>query len=237
MRMLIADIGKMDYDEALALQERVLALRQKGLIDDTLLLVEHPPVLTIGRSGTEEHILLPKAQLLELGVKAHEISRGGDVTYHGPGQIVGYPILDLHGHGKDIKQYIWNIEEVFIKLMDKEFSIEAVRESNKYTGVWVGDTKVVAIGVAVRRWVTMHGFAFNANTNLDHFKWIVPCGISDRGVASVQSLLGHAVDFELLKEIVGKEFCEVFNAQAIKITKDDLVELIEEIEKEVLVYE
>jgi lipoyl(octanoyl) transferase len=210
MKLNILQPGRLDYKEALDLQEKMMLLRQQNEIPDTLILLEHPPVLTLGRRGEYENILLSKDVLEAQGVKIYEVSRGGDVTYHGPGQIVGYPIRDLSPMGKDIKEYVYKIEEVFIRLLLNEFGIKADRDEKKYTGVWVGNEKITAIGVAVKRWVTMHGFAFNVNTDLSHFHWINPCGITDKGVTSVQKLLGKEMDFAKMNELVIKYFCEVF---------------------------
>jgi lipoyl(octanoyl) transferase len=210
VKLNILQPGRLDYKEALDLQEKMMLLRQQNEIPDTLILLEHPPVLTLGRRGEYENILLSKDVLEAQGVKIYEVSRGGDVTYHGPGQIVGYPIMDLSPMGKDIKEYVYKIEEVFIRLLLNEFGIKADRDEKKYTGVWVGNEKITAIGVAVKRWVTMHGFAFNVNTDLSHFHWINPCGITDKGVTSVQKLLGKEMDFAKMNELVIKYFCEVF---------------------------
>jgi lipoyl(octanoyl) transferase len=215
MKLNVCRLGRVEYGEALALQEKLLDLRQRGLIDDTLLLLEHPSVLTLGVRGDEANILAPREELEKLGVSVYRIGRGGDVTYHGPGQIVGYPIMNLAEHGRDIKQFVWNVEEVFIRLLGEKFNIQADREEKKYTGVWVGDEKITAIGIAVKRWVTMHGFAFNVNTNLDHFAWINPCGLTDRGVTSLQKLLGHEMDFDGMNGLVAEHFASVFKAEAI----------------------
>jgi len=203
----------MDYKESLAIQEKLLEMRQLGDVEDVLLMVEHPPVLTLGRNGNPSNILLTRKELIENGVNIYEVGRGGDVTYHGPGQIVGYPIIDLSNHGKDIKDFVWKIEEVFIRLLKEEFNINAHREDEKNRGVWVEDKKITAIGIAVKRWVTMHGFAFNVNTQLEHFRWINPCGITDKGVTSLQKILGHPKDFEQINQLVLKYFCEVFDIQ------------------------
>jgi len=210
-KIKIVKLGKMDYLEALAIQEKLMAQRQAGEGIDTLLLVEHLPVLTLGRRGKQNNIIVPEEFLKANNINVYEISRGGDVTYHGPGQVVGYPIMDLRNYGKDIKDFVWRIEEVFIRLLKEEYDIEASREDNKYTGVWVGDEKITAIGIAVKKWVTMHGFAFNVNTNLDHFKWIVPCGLADRGVVSLEKILGKPQDFDRLNDLVVKYFCQVFD--------------------------
>lgn len=224
MKLNVVRLGKMNYKEALDIQERLLSLRQQNGVEDTLLLVEHPPVLTIGRRGKQSNIIVPPELLNSSGICVYEVSRGGDVTYHGPGQIVGYPIVDLNNHGKDIKEFVWKIEEIFIRLLENEYKIRAHREEKVYTGVWVGNEKITAIGIAVKRWVTMHGFAFNVNTNLDHFKWIIPCGITDKGVTSLQKLTGHLQDFDRLNELVIKYFCEVFGYQPeVKDVKELLV--------------
>jgi lipoyl(octanoyl) transferase len=213
MKLNVLRLGRMDYREALELQEKLLALRQQDGVGDTLLLVEHPPVLTLGRRGKYENILVPREELEANGVSIYEVSRGGDVTYHGPGQLVGYPIMDLAGHGKDIKAFVLNVEEVFIRLLAEQYGITAGRDEKTYTGVWVGNEIITAIGIAVKHWVTMHGFAFNINTDLSHFKWINPCGITDKGVTSLKEELGHAADFEQLNKLVIKYFCEVFDAE------------------------
>jgi lipoyl(octanoyl) transferase len=212
-KICITDLGRMDYNEALAIQEKLMSMRQQGMSEDTLLLVEHPPVLTLGRRAAAENIVVPRETLEKEGVGIYEVSRGGDVTYHGPGQIVGYPILDLTNFGKDIRLFVSNIVEVFICMLECEYGIHACRDESKYTGVWVGNEKITAIGIAVKRWVSMHGFAFNVKTHLEHFKWIVPCGLSDRGVTSLEKLLGRDVDFEEVKRLTVKYFCEVFEAK------------------------
>lgn len=215
MNINIVNLGPMDYKEALEIQERLLTLRIEGRIQDTLLLVEHPPVLTLGRRGEYSNILVPRQLLEAQGVGIYEVSRGGDITYHGPGQIVGYPIMDLKNYGKDIKQFVWNVEDVFIRLLQEQYGITARREEKKYTGVWVGEEKITAIGIYVKQWVTMHGFAFNVNTNLEHFQWINPCGITDKGVTSLRKLLGREMDFEVLNRQVVEYFCGVFGVEPV----------------------
>jgi lipoyl(octanoyl) transferase len=210
MKLVVRKLGRVDYDKALVMQEDLLNKRQEGMIPDTLLILEHPPVITLGRRGKYDNILLPLEMLAANGVKTYEVSRGGDVTYHGPGQVIGYPIVDISEQGRDIKQFVWNIEEVFIRLLYKEFGIAAHREEKKFTGVWVGNEKITAIGIAVKRWVTMHGFAFNVDTDLEHFSWINPCGITDRGVTSVKKLLNMEIDQNKAEDSVIKYFCEVF---------------------------
>ena len=214
MQLNILRAGKMGYPEALALQERTLLLRQERKIPDTLILVEHPDVLTLGRRGDYANILLSRDILEKQGVAVHEVNRGGDVTYHGPGQIVGYPVMDLNLMGNDIKKYVYNIEEVFIRMLRKEFGIVSRREEKKFTGVWVGNEKIAAIGIAVKQHVTMHGFAFNANTDLSHFAWINPCGLTGTGVTSLQKLLGKPVDFTAVNDLIINYFCRVFERKA-----------------------
>lgn len=228
MKIQIAKMGCIEYDKALKIQERLWERRYKGVIDDTLLLLEHKPVLTLGRRGDYKNILLSKEALQKEGIEVYEVSRGGDVTYHGPGQIVGYPIMDLNYWGKDSKEFVWNIQEVIIRLLNNEYNLTAKRDDKKYTGVWVDDKKITAIGIAIRHWVTMHGFAFNVNTNLSHFNWITPCGIIDRGVTSMQQELGALQDMGLVYNQVIKYFCEVFNADFVELTADDIIKIVSE---------
>ncbi|MCR4441322.1 MAG: lipoyl(octanoyl) transferase LipB [Peptococcaceae bacterium] len=221
MKLLVALLGLTDYGEALSLQERILKLRQDGEIEDTLLLLEHPPTLTLGVRGSTDNIIAGEDFLRENGVNIYRVNRGGDVTYHGPGQIVGYPILDLTGHRRDVKEFFWKIEETFIRLLEGEYAIKAGRDS-KYPGVWVGSEKITAIGCAVKRWVTMHGFAFNVNTALEHFLWINPCGITDRGVTSLQKILGAPQDMARVNEEVIRYFCGQFNLQPEMVGRQEI---------------
>lgn len=213
MNLNIVRLGNREYKKALDIQERLLKMRQEGHIGDTLLLVAHPPVLTIGRRGSDANIRVSREWLASKGVSVYPVSRGGDVTYHGPGQIVGYPIMDLTGHGRDIRDFVAKVKNVFIRLLAEEYGIEATGGDQKYTGVFVGNQKITAIGIAVRRWVTMHGFAFNVNTDLSHFDWIVPCGLADKGVTSLEKLLGEPQDFDRMNEIVAGYFCKVFGME------------------------
>ena len=226
MDIKVVKLGRLEYGKALGIQEKLLALRQAGKIGDIMLLVEHPPVLTVGRRGEYSNILLPTDELKAAGVEIFDVNRGGDVTYHGPGQIVGYPIMDLNDYGRDIKDYVGKIEEIFIRLLKEDYDITARRDEKKYTGVWVGNSKITAIGIAVKRWVTMHGFAFNVNTELNHFRWINPCGITDKGVTSLQKLLGRAEDYEKLNERVIWYFTQVFGLEEQRITLDVLDKLL-----------
>ncbi|MCT4594768.1 MAG: lipoyl(octanoyl) transferase LipB [Anaeromicrobium sp.] len=206
----ILDLGVCEYEEALNIQLDLLKKRQADEINDTLILVEHPSVITMGRRAEKGNILGSKAVLEENGVGVFESNRGGDVTYHGPGQIVGYAIFKLKRYQMSIRQFVWNIEDTFIKLLKDEYNINANRDF-KNTGVWVGNNKIVAVGLAVKRGVTMHGFAFNVNTELSHFNFIVPCGIHDKGVTSVKNIIGKEENLEEVKDKVIKHFKEVFN--------------------------
>lgn len=178
----------MPYDEALALQRQLVEARRAGSVGDLLLLVEHPPVLTLGvrGDGGRSHILAPDEELARRGIQVFETGRGGDITYHGPGQIVGYPILDLNPDRRDVHKYVRDVEEVLIRAA-ADCGVTAGRVAG-LTGVWVGNEKIAAIGVRIQRWITSHGFALNHTTDLSAFQLIVPCGIADRAVGSLSSL-------------------------------------------------
>ncbi len=210
MILEILRLGRTDYGKALGIQKHLLRRRQEGEIPDTLVLVEHPPVITLGRRANHQNIYITDEMMKKEGVTIYEVSRGGDVTYHGPGQIVGYPVIDLKEHNRDVRKFVWNLQEVFIRLLEEEFEISAHREDGTYTGVWVGSSKITAIGIAVKKWVTMHGFAFNVNTRLEHFGWINPCGLSDRGVTSLEKLLGRKQDYNRLTGLVEGFFSRVY---------------------------
>lgn len=183
--------------------------------NDVLLFVEHPHVYTLGKSGDKANLLKGLAELSDIEAEFIEIDRGGDITYHGPGQIVGYPILDMDRHFTDIHKYLRYLEEVVIRTC-KDYNIEADRIEG-LTGVWVGDQKVCAMGIKCSRWVTMHGFALNVNADLSYFNHIVPCGIGDKEVTSLQALLGRKVDKDEVKENLLTHFEEVFNIEIIKV--------------------
>jgi lipoyl(octanoyl) transferase len=212
-KLRICDLGTVPYRDALDLQHRLVEQRQKGLIDDTLLLLEHPAVITQGRSADRDDILAPQAQLAAAGVDVVSIERGGETTYHGPGQLVGYPILDLRKHLRSLKKYVYLLEEVFVRYLAEHHRIEASRDE-EHRGVWVGTEKITAVGVAVSRRVTFHGFAFNVNTELSHFGWIIPCGITDRGQTSLSALTGGPVDMQTVKKGIAETFCRVYGYEA-----------------------
>ena len=213
----IRNLGRMAYGDALALQRALVADRQAKRIEDQLLLVEHPAVLTLGvrGDGGRSHILATDEQLAERGIGVFETGRGGDVTYHGPGQIVGYPIVDLNPDRRDVHRYVRDIEEVLIRVA-ADFGVTAQRISG-LTGVWVDNEKLAAIGVRIQRWVTSHGFALNVSTNLHDFNLIVPCGISDRGVTSF-ARLGLSLTREQVEARIIARFAEVFERTPVVVT-------------------
>ncbi len=220
-------LGLVPYLEALALQRALVERRRAGEIDDSLLLLEHPHVLTLGvrGDGGRSHILASADTLSSLGVEVHETGRGGDITYHGPGQIVGYPIVDLKPDRCDVHRYVRDLEEVLIRTA-ADFGIDAGRVQG-LTGVWVGREKLAAIGVRLSRWITSHGFAFNVTTDLDYFNLIVPCGIVNRGVTSVERLLGRPVSSAAVEDAIAAHFCDVFERTRVRIaTQDDLKPLL-----------
>ena len=208
MKLEIIKLGRIDYMEALEVQTQLWQKVSSGEGRDTLLLVEHPPVITLGVRGVQEHILLPEQERLRLGVSMVQVNRGGDVTYHGPGQIVGYPIMNLNHWGRDIHDFVRRIENTFVRLLQQDYGINAERGDKTYTGVWIGAEKITAIGIQVKKWTTMHGFAFNVNTDLSHFQWIVPCGLSDRGVTSLEKLTGQKQDMDKLFQRTAEVLCE-----------------------------
>jgi len=227
MKLLVSYLGQIEYAEALEIQNRLLQLRQQEKIEDVLMILEHPPVITVGSRGKAENILVSEAFLQSKGISLHKTNRGGDVTYHGPGQIVGYPILDLKQHNRDIPQYIRKLEETFIRLLQNEYHLSAGRDP-KHTGVWVGNEKITAIGCAVKRWVTMHGLAFNVNTNLSHFSWITPCGISDKGVTSLQELTGQPLDLAVVNRQVVTYLADIFDLEPAFLDSTRLKQILEE---------
>jgi lipoyl(octanoyl) transferase len=206
------------YADALALQRSLVADRQEGRIGDLLILLEHPHVLTLGvrGDGGRSHIVAPRDVLAERGVDVYETGRGGDITYHGPGQVVGYPIVDLKPDRCDVHRYVRDLEDVLIRTAS-DYGIDARRVSG-LTGVWVGAEKLAAIGVRIARWVTSHGFAFNVSTDLEYFRLIVPCGIADRGVTSLSRLLGRTIDMREVEDRIVAHFAEVFDREPISTT-------------------
>lgn len=215
------DLGRRAFLETWEIQRRLVERRQRNEIPDVLLFVEHPPTYTLGRSGKREHLLVTEEELRSLDAEFVETDRGGDITFHGPGQVVGYPILDLRRWAMDVHAYLRGLEEVMILTL-RRFGIEAGREAG-YTGVWHPRGKLAAIGVRVSRWVTSHGFALNVMTDLDYFRRIVPCGITGRGVSSMAGVLDSPVSPKPVREELSNRFGSVF-ARAMKpVAEIDLI--------------
>jgi lipoyl(octanoyl) transferase len=207
----VEQLGRIEYAEALRMLRGKVAARKVGTISDTLLLVEHPHVYTLGRNARREHVLATRDQLEALGVEVFDTDRGGDVTYHGPGQLVGYPVLDLSEHRRDLAWYMRSLEEVLVGVA-QEFGVQAGRQKGA-AGVWVENEKLAAMGVHVSRWITSHGFALNVNTDLSYFDGIVPCGLRGKGVTSLEKLLGRAIEMDYVAGQVVKHFGKVFGLE------------------------
>lgn len=211
----IRRLGVLGYQEALDLQADLVEQRRRGEIGDVLLLLEHPPVITLGvkTRNNRTNIIASDGQLAAAGVDVFQSGRGGDVTYHGPGQLVGYPIFDLNPHRRDVHRYVRDIEQALIDAV-ATFGITAGRVEG-LTGIWVGDRKLAAIGVRISRWITSHGFALNVATNLSHFDLIVPCGIQDRGVTSMNQLLGSPIPMAEVESAVEAAFARTFKSSSL----------------------
>jgi lipoyl(octanoyl) transferase len=231
----IVDLGLMGYREAWALQKRVVAARKAGAIEDVLLLCEHPHVITQGRSGKREHLLVSEHVLKQKGVEFHATDRGGDITYHGPGQIVGYPIFNLGVIRRDVVWYVRMLEEAMMRAT-AEFGIAAERVTGK-TGIWVKnkkkEEKLAAIGVHISRWVTSHGFAYNVSTDLRYFDLIVPCGIADRKATSLEKLLGRPVETKEVALRIANYLGEAFGLEMKEASRIELLEKLQEAEQPV----
>jgi lipoyl(octanoyl) transferase len=205
-------LGRVPYAAALELQRVLVEDRRADRVGDVLLLLEHPHVITLGarRDAARSHVLATPERLTELGVEVSETGRGGDVTYHGPGQLVAYPILNLKPDRADVYNYVRNLEQVMIRVSGR-FGVDAGRIEG-LTGTWVGNSKIGAIGIRISRWISSHGFAYNVNTDLDYFNLIVPCGIRDHGVTSLAREIGRSLDMAAVEEAVVSEFREVIQA-------------------------
>jgi len=249
-KCLTVNLGLIGYAEAYALQKRIVAARKAEAIEDVLLLCEHPHVITQGRNGKREHLLVGEHVLRQKGVEFYETSRGGDITYHGPGQIVGYPILNLGEIRRDVVWYVRMLEEAMIRAT-AEFGITAGREPGK-TGVWVEfaedgsslatrhsplatSEKLGAIGVHISRWITSHGFAYNVSTDLRFFDLIVPCGIADRKATSLEKLLGRAVEKSEVATSIARHLGELFGLELKNNSKEELLRKLEFAEESVVV--
>ncbi len=224
--VLVTDLGRQPYKETWDLQESLLQdnLRRKAAGEPTvnrLLLVEHPPVYTLGKSGKMEHVLISEAERQERGIGFFHTNRGGDITFHGPGQLVGYPILDLELFGTDLGKYLRRIEESVIQTI-AAFGLQGDRSTGE-TGVWLDPLvtgrarKVCAIGIRCSRWITMHGFALNVNTDLRYFDNIIPCGIRQKAVTSISLEKGKEIDFEVVKEIYVNKFSDIFQTEMLHL--------------------
>ena len=221
-KLTYCDLGLIDYQEAWDLQKEIFDLRYKNEISDVLLLLEHPHTYTLGKVADKNHLISSSEYLKENNISVYEIDRGGDITYHGPGQIVGYPIISLTDWEKDTHKYLRALEEVIIKTCSF-FGLDCSRNS-KHTGVWLGNKKIAAIGIKVSRWITMHGFALNVNTDLTLFQGIIPCGITDKEVTSLQKELGKKIDLSEVKELLIDNFMEVFKYDSYEtISKNDFL--------------
>ncbi len=225
--MIAVKMGLIGYEKAYALQLKLQQLVYEERLDHTFLILEHPPVITLGISGKESNILADKTYLKELGIQVYRSTRGGDATYHGPGQIVGYPIFNLKYLGRKVRRYISNLENTMIRMLKNEWDIKA--ESNPdFPGVWIGNNKITAIGCRISKWVSMHGFAYNVNTNLDHFKLITPCGLVDKGVTSLEKELGRKQDFNHHVDLTINYVSQQFELNSICEDKEDFLKKLEE---------
>ena len=225
MQINVSNLGRTRYAETWDLKRRLFDLRHQGLIDDVLLFTEHEHVYTLGKGGDSNHLLASEEELSKDGTEVFRIDRGGYITYHGPGQIVGYPILDLNQYSPDIHKYLRSLEDAIIGVL-RSYGIEGEREEGM-TGVWVGGEKIAAIGVKVSRWVTMHGFALNVNTDLQKFERIIPCGIFHKGVTSMKRILGKELLLEDVEERLTESFASVFGCTPVVVAPEMLRQRIE----------
>lgn len=209
---LVYDVGNQGYHQTLEFQLDLHSRCKAGDIPNAVILVEHNPVITLGAKADPQNLLLPMDLLKKAGIEVVQTDRGGDVTYHGPGQIVGYPIVNLRNTGNDVHNYLRLIEEVVIKTL-ADYGLSGIR--NGLAGVWVGERKVCSIGIAVRRWVTYHGFALNVNPTLEHFNFINPCGLKSEQISSMEKLLHQAVDISEVKTRILTHFTELFGFDLI----------------------
>lgn len=225
LKILHLDLGNADYKEVWELQKRIHLCKRSGITDDVIITVEHEPVYTLGKTGSRDHILISDDEMKEKGISYYEIDRGGDITYHGPGQLVVYPILDLNHYYKDTHRYLRDIEETVILTL-KDLGINGYREE-EFTGVWVNGEKICAIGIKVSRWITMHGLALNVNNDLSYFDKIIPCGIFHKGVTSIEKVLKRNIDTKIIKARLVENFSSVFGIKETeKISIDSLNKML-----------
>lgn len=218
-KLTYCDLEKIDYIEAWDLQKSIFDLRYQKKIDDVLLLLEHPHTYTLGKTADRQNLVGTDEYLKKNNISVYDIDRGGDITYHGPGQIVGYPIIDLNNWQKDTHKYLRALEEILIQVC-AEYGLQAGRNP-KYTGVWFKERKIAAIGIKISRWISMHGFAFNANTDLSLFNGIVPCGINDKEVTSLQKELGKGINLQEVKSKILNHTLEIFEYDKIETVDAD----------------
>ncbi|MFA6470033.1 MAG: lipoyl(octanoyl) transferase LipB [Bacteroidota bacterium] len=222
--LLVVDLGRTKYAETWDLQKQVFTARLEKRVGDVLLLTEHEPVFTLGKGADENHLLAKETELNDRKIDMFWIDRGGDVTFHGPGQIVGYPILDLNEHYQDIHRYLRDIEEMIIRTLN-EYGIQSGREK-EFTGVWVKNDKIAALGVKVSKWITMHGFALNVHTDLSFFDRIIPCGIFHKGVTSLKNVLGREVSITEVQNHLMTHFAQIFSLEIKQISRKELLSLL-----------
>ncbi|HUP44753.1 MAG TPA: lipoyl(octanoyl) transferase LipB [Thermoanaerobaculia bacterium] len=218
----LRQLHTVTYENGMRLQQRLAEMRQRDEIEDQLLLLEHPPVITLGRGGDVKNLLASPDILRAQGVRFFETTRGGDITYHGPGQIVGYPIVHLGEGSRDVRKYVTKLEEVLIRTV-AAYGITASRSEGK-RGIWVGNEKIAAIGVRIARWVTSHGWALNVSTNLEHFRLITPCGLQDSGVTSIERQAGNPVPVQEVRDVLAAKFAEVFEREMVP--RDEVIRLV-----------
>lgn len=229
----LLNLASIPYSEALELQHRIVAARKRGELNDTLILLEHPPVFTLGRNAQDSNILASPEFLKQLGIDVFRVERGGDVTYHGPNQLVGYPILDLRNFRQDVGWYVRSLEETMIRAVG-DFGIQA-RRIEKLVGIWVdvaagieplpessSVAKLAQIGARIENWITYHGFALNVDPNMAHFDLIVPCGISDKAVTSMARVLNRPIEMRAVRERVAARFAEVFGVELEEISREEV---------------
>ncbi|WP_319780759.1 lipoyl(octanoyl) transferase LipB [Maridesulfovibrio sp.] len=218
---LLLNLSTSDYMEIFQLQKDIHALKKQELIPDVVIMLEHWPCFTIGRSGSRDHLLVDNQVLTQHNITVHDTSRGGDITYHGPGQLVCYPIISLEGDQRDLHAYARKMEEVMIRTLSA-FDIKAGRKQ-QFPGVWVGDRKIGAMGIAVRNWITMHGISLNVCPDLEHFSYIIPCGITSYGVTSMSEIMGEPVQIEIVRNEMCKQFSAVFDMPLLPTTLKNII--------------
>lgn len=227
-RAYCLQLATEEYGTALALQKQLNQARREGIMPDVFIFLEHHPCYTVGRKGGFEHILVSDRFLAQEGIRVYETDRGGDITYHGPGQLVCYPILDLNDHGRDVHRYARNVEEAVIATL-AAFGIQGHRKE-EYPGVWVDNSKIAAEGIAVQRWVTMHGVSLNVCPDLNHFSFIVPCGISQMGVTSMEAILGQKVELAEVRTEMQRHLSRLFNVVLEDVSLDRVKEMLSNVQ-------